>query len=107
MSDISLQRCHNHAQREAVALCPECVAYYCRECIAEHEGRVLCASCLQKLLAGASTTRNRFSGLITIGRILSGFLLLWLVFFYIGHALLSLPSSIHEGTVWEGSWKSK
>ncbi len=107
MSDISSQRCHNHAQREAVALCPECAAYYCRECIAEHEGRVLCASCLQKLLAGAPATRRRFSGLITIGRFLSGFLLLWLVFYYIGHALLSLPASVHEGTVWKGWWEGK
>ncbi len=107
MRNLSLQRCHNHAQREAAALCPECSNYYCRECIAEHEGRVLCASCLQKLLAGASPARRRFSVLITVGRFLSGFLLLWLVFYYLGHALLSLPASVHEGTVWEGWRESK
>ncbi len=101
MKDLSLQRCRNHAQREAVARCTECGAFYCRECIAEHEGRVLCASCLEKLLAGAPATRHGFSGLLTLARFLSGFLLLWLMFYYIGHALLSLPASFHEGTVWE------
>jgi hypothetical protein len=101
MRDLSLQRCRNHAQREAVALCPECGAYYCRECIAEHEGRVLCASCLEKLLARTSGARHGLSGLIALGRFLLGFLLLWTIFYYIGHALLSLPASFHEGTVWE------
>ena len=104
MNDLSLQRCHNHSQREAVARCPECASYYCRECIAEHEGRVLCASCLAKLLAGAPASRLRLSGLITAGRVLFGFLLLWLAFYYIGQALLSLPASFHEGTVWEQDW---
>ena len=102
MRELSLQRCRNHAHREAVALCPECAAYYCRECVAEHEGRVLCASCLEKLLSRAAATRRGFSGVITAGRFLLGFLLLWTIFYYLGHALLSLPASFHEGTVWEG-----
>lgn len=107
MSDLSLQRCRNHAHREAVALCPECAAYYCRECIAEHDGRVLCAACLRKLLAVAPAARRRFSGLAAAGRFLWGFLLLWLVFYSVGRALLSLPSSVHEGTVWKGWWEGK
>jgi hypothetical protein len=102
MNDLSLQRCRNHAQREAVALCRECGGYYCRECIAEHEGRVLCASCLEKLLAPAPAARRGFVWLVTAGRLLLGFFLLWFVFYYLGVALLSLPVSFHEGTVWKG-----
>lgn len=104
MKALSSERCNNHQQREAVALCPECAAYYCRECIAEHEDRVLCASCLAKLLSGAPATRFRLSGFIPFGRFLLGVLLLWLIFYYTGQALLSLPASFHEGTVWEQRW---
>ncbi len=106
MSELSLQRCRNHAQREAVARCPECGSYYCRECVAEHEDRVLCASCLEKILAGRPAAR-RFSGLLAAGRFLWGFLLLWFIFYYLGSALLSLPSSFHEGTVWEQWWTGR
>lgn len=100
MSDISLQRCHNHALREAAARCPECGAYYCRECVAEHDDRILCAACIRKLLAGAPAARRRFAWLVSAGRSILGFLLLWVVFYAIGQALLSIPSSVHEGSVW-------
>ncbi|MBT8374528.1 MAG: rhomboid family protein, partial [Deltaproteobacteria bacterium] len=35
MKDLALQRCNNHGQREAVARCPKCRRYFCRECITE------------------------------------------------------------------------
>ncbi len=108
MRELSSQRCRNHAQREAVARCPECGFYYCRECVAEHEDRVLCASCLEKLhAAGAPAARRDFSGIVAAGRFLWGFLLLWSLFYYLGGALLSLPSSFHEGTVWEQWWTGR
>jgi hypothetical protein len=44
MQDITQQRCLNHMLREAVARCPECSRFFCRECITEHEDKVLCAS---------------------------------------------------------------
>jgi uncharacterized paraquat-inducible protein A len=101
MKNLVLQRCHNHPQREAVALCPECGDYYCRECIVEHEDRVLCASCLARLLAGIPARRPRLAGLVIAGRFLLGFLILWVTFYYMAQALLSLPTAFHEGTVWE------
>ena len=46
MDDLLHQRCFNHMLREAVACCPECRRYFCRECVTEHEDKVLCAACL-------------------------------------------------------------
>ena len=46
--NLSQQRCFNHTSREAVARCPECGRFFCRECITEHDDRVLCAVCLGK-----------------------------------------------------------
>ena len=48
-SNLTFQRCFNHAAREAVARCPACGHYFCRECITEHDDRVICAACLRKL----------------------------------------------------------
>ena len=60
------QRCFNHAGREAVARCPECGQFFCRECITEHEDRVLCSACLKKLtrrpLARRFAFARQFSG---------------------------------------------
>ena len=44
MEDLVHQRCFNHMLREAVACCPECRRYFCRECVTEHEDKVLCAA---------------------------------------------------------------
>jgi hypothetical protein len=46
MTAVAHQRCLHHHEREAVARCPECGHYFCRECITEHDERVICASCL-------------------------------------------------------------
>lgn len=101
MNDLARQLCHRHAQREAAALCLGCSRYFCRECIVEHDDRILCASCLKQLLKSSGSGRSRFAALIGIGQFLIGFLIVWLFFYYLGQALLALPASFHEGTVWK------
>jgi hypothetical protein len=105
MKDLAAQRCFNHPHREAVACCPECGRYFCRECVVEHDDRLLCASCIAKLLAPTRAGRFRLAGLVRLGQFLFGFMVLWLFFYYVGQALLSLPSSFHEGTVWRSPWR--
>jgi uncharacterized paraquat-inducible protein A len=106
-SSLAHQRCFNHAQREAVARCPECGRFFCRECVTEHEDRVVCASCLTKLAVGAGNDRKR---LVVVFRVLecgASLALLWLMFYLLGQGLLALPSSFHEGTLWQtGLWGS-
>jgi hypothetical protein len=108
IKDLAHQRCFNHASREAVARCPECRRYLCRECITEHEDQVLCASCLNKLSNTLWAKRFPLIGLVRVVQCFIGFLLLWLFFYYLGQALLSSPSSFHEGTLWKSEfWEGK
>jgi len=92
---IAQERCFNHAFREAVARCPECGRTFCRECISEHDDRVICAFCLKRLSKKA-VRRNRLAGLVRLAQILMGVLLLWSSFYLLGKALLTIPSSFHE-----------
>ena len=43
---LARERCWNHAAREAVCRCPGCARFFCRECVTEHDARLLCASCV-------------------------------------------------------------
>jgi hypothetical protein len=100
MSTIVHERCFNHALREAVARCPECRQSFCRECVIEHDDRVLCASCLKKVAAVAFSTRRAFTGVIHLTQCVVGLLITWFFFFLIGEMLLRLPSTFHEGGLW-------
>jgi len=93
--NIARERCINHASREAVARCPECERYFCRECISEHNGRVLCAFCLKRLSTKPGR-RYRLAGLMRLAQVLIGLLLLWSSFYLLGKALLTIPSSFHD-----------
>ena len=97
---LSAQRCFLHASREAVALCPECRHYFCRECVSEHSGRVLCAKCLDaqaSVVAKKSVWRDSLLQLLLL---VFGLFLGWAWFYYLGSFFLFLPSSFHEGTLW-------
>jgi len=99
--DIAHQRCFNHADREAVARCPECGRYYCRECVTEHEDRVLCAACIAEIADNAETAKHRFAFVSGLVQFALALLVLWGFFYALGQGLLALPSSFHEGTVWQ------
>ena len=95
------QRCVHHAGREAVARCPGCGRFFCRECVSEHEDRVLCASCLARVprveKAGRSVPGSIVRGLMA----LMGILIAWWFFDLLGQGLMKLPASVHEGSVWK------
>ena len=57
-SPLASARCFKHLSREAVARCPECSKFYCRECVTEHEGRMMCRSCLDALLQEDEKTKR-------------------------------------------------
>src|ERR1051325_7189190 len=101
MPTLASQRCFNHASREAVARCPECTQFFCRECITEHDDRVLCANCLKKLASVPLTQRSGFVGVLHAAQCLLGILIAWFFFFLIGESLLRLPDDFHEGTLWK------
>ena len=45
---ISAAWCFNHTDRFAAARCLDCSRSYCRECVTEHDGRLVCVACLRK-----------------------------------------------------------
>ena len=98
------QRCFNHSVREAAARCPECGHFYCRECITEHEDRVICAACLKKSVQPSFTKARGFVGLLRAIQLLAGVFTVWFFFYLFGQALLSMDSSFHEGTIWQQKW---
>jgi hypothetical protein len=101
MAELFLQVCLNHPGREAAARCPECRRFYCRECVVEHDERLICAPCLRKISARETTRRFRWEHLLRAGAAGAGVLLAWVFFFWLGQALLNTPSSFHEGTLWK------
>ena len=101
MTPLARQRCRNHAEREAAARCPDCQRYFCRECVSEHENRVLCVSCLAQFQEVVRPRPGRFHA---FGRLVAGMLAVvgvWFFFFLLGRGLLAIPSSFHEGTIWK------
>jgi hypothetical protein len=90
-------RCFNHAQREAAARCPECGRFFCRECVSEHRNRFLCASCIAEEATEAQVQPKSYLGrLRPVFRIMIGMLVLWMLFFVMGKALFSVPSTFHD-----------
>ena len=90
------QRCWHHPAREAVVRCPQCGRFYCRECVTEHAGRMMCAACVASLAGGASGAA-RFRHAIWVASSLGGLLLAWLIFYYLGVALARVPSDFFGG----------
>ena len=107
MPSLVQQRCLNHAAREAVARCPECRQFFCRECITEHDDRVICANCLKKLARVRLFKKPAFAWLVRIGQCTFGFFLAWFFFHLVADWLLKLPTDFHEGTLWKVNWMDK
>ena len=83
-----------------MARCPSCKRYYCRECVTEHEGRVICAACLAALDYGRTASVARLYHFRSLGRGILALLVLWFVFFALGRALVAVPHEFHEGALW-------
>ena len=100
------QRCVRHADREAAARCPACGRFFCRECVTEHDGRILCASCLHRLLERPDAARRLTlrAALRPVGIAASaaaGFLLLWGFYTLAGLILTAIPHKFHDSTAFE------
>jgi hypothetical protein len=101
MNVLTRQRCQHHAEREAVARCPKCAGFFCRECVTEHDDRVLCADCIAKLAVPKDAARPRREWPGLLGKSLLGLLAAWLFFYSIGRVLITLPENFHNGTLWK------
>lgn len=89
MARLAFERCLNHESREAVCRCPSCARFFCRECVAPFESRLLCANCLA---AASVTTESQHAsphfGMRGAVLIALGVLTAWLLFYLAGWAIL-------------------
>ena len=104
MNSIHQQRCFHHGFREAVAKCPSCEQFFCRECITEHDDRMICASCLKKQVQPMKAGRRSVRIALHAVQAVCGFMIIWTVFFFIGQILLEVETDVHEGTLWREEW---
>jgi hypothetical protein len=91
------QRCLNHAFREAVAQCPSCKRFFCRECVTEHAGRMICVACVNALARDAQEKARAAKARWGV-MALAGIVLAWVVFYYLGLTLARIPSEFHGGS---------
>lgn len=102
MAAITQKKCFNHHAREAVARCPSCTRFYCRECITEHDSRMICATCLAREQE-KDVAETRDWGAI-IGRslqVIGAMLLLYIFFFVIGQILVQQSAAFHSNMIWQ------
>jgi hypothetical protein len=95
------RQCFLHADREAAARCMGCGQSFCRECVSEHDLRMLCAACLKKeTTANAKKPTRRWKVPIAPVHFLLGLLILWFTVYLFGRILVNIPSSFHDGEMW-------
>jgi hypothetical protein len=108
MEILRNQPCYNHSSREAVVRCPECGRYFCRECVTEHDDRMLCSQCLEQTTRpGREGSRKLIQAFLLIFQGLGGWLIVAYAFYLVGKALLAIPHDFHEGTFWKEGWLGK
>jgi hypothetical protein len=93
--DLTFQRCLIHPGRKAIARCPACTNYFCRECVTEHEGRFLCSNCLQRSAPIESVNRTAGWFMAAIGMTI-GLTVAWFFFYLIGRLLILIPANLHD-----------
>jgi hypothetical protein len=98
---LHARRCARHAAREAAARCPGCGEFFCRECVVEHGGRLLCAACLARTTVANARRGERLAALRRLAGTAGGALALWLVFYWVGALLVKIPPDFHDGTIWK------
>jgi len=95
--------CVIHHERPATARCPSCRRFYCGECVTEHSGRLVCASCLGITVAEAKTekrVRFRFEPASWI-QCAAALAVTWALFYFFARFLGDIPDAFHDGTIWE------
>jgi hypothetical protein len=86
------QRCWNHELREAVCRCPGCSRHFCRECVTEHQSRLLCAACLRAVVRAGPARRHSSRALFAPLAAVAGVVLSWLIFYVGGEILMEIAA---------------
>jgi hypothetical protein len=98
---VTQATCFHHPLREAAAKCVSCGNSFCRECVTPVDRRMMCADCFKLSTAVKERPKRDWFVLSFAAQALLGLLGLWFTTYFLGRVLLELPTSFHEGTVWE------
>jgi hypothetical protein len=101
LGHLHARRCERHSSREAAARCPGCAGFFCRECVVEHRGKLLCAPCINRATAATEKREHRRASLRRTASSALAAGILWLTFYSLGAALLKFPPEFHDGTIWK------
>ena len=94
------QHCWNHEAREAVCRCPSCGRSFCRECVTEHESRLLCAACLRNAGRGAAARSGKLRRMAPALMTFTGIILAWAIFFGAAESITTITER-SERMSWE------
>jgi hypothetical protein len=94
--ELTSQRCLIHVDRQAVARCPGCANYFCRECITEHQGKFLCSNCLGRTPSSSGSAHRTAGWLMAALGTIGGLAVAWTFFYLIGRLLILIPSNLHD-----------
>src|SRR3569623_834686 len=100
-ASVARTTCFLHPQREGAARCVACGRAFCRECVTPLDRRMYCASCFKEKTGVKEKRKRDWFLLSTATQFGLGLLGLWLTAYFMGRLLVELPSSFHEGTVWQ------
>lgn len=97
---VPQQHCWNHPVRGAVCRCPICHRPFCRECVSEHDSRLLCAACIKAAVSAPDQAgRRRTASLLWPAVALVSTLLAWAAFFSLGHIIME-SVRLADRTAW-------
>jgi hypothetical protein len=98
-STFASRRCRNHFERQAACRCPSCGFDFCRECVTEHDERLLCSRCVAQLET-PSARPSRTKSIQAIAQCVAGVTAAWLFFFLAGELTSMVVSPSHEVRAW-------
>ena len=95
----TLRICFTHPQREAVARCRGCGRAFCRECVTEHSGRLMCTRCLAAEAKSGPALSPALRNAVVAACLCAGSLTLGgLLLHATTRNLGRVPSSFHDGS---------
>lgn len=100
---LAKSECTIHADRPATARCPSCRRFFCAECVTEHDGKLVCASCLAATAEERHPVSRRRLALHPAAWVQWGLAIgiVWALFYFFARFLGDIPDAFHDGTIWE------
>lgn len=92
--------CLNHPLREAAARCTSCGNTFCRECITDLDGRMVCVACHREKTSIKDKPKRDWFLVTASLQAMLGVAILWFTTWAVGRILLNIPAEVHEGTIW-------